>query len=214
MKRVSTSGNFYLSVLSGIDMSSVFTARCRWEKPVNTIQINGLAVSLAFHAFDPHLVIANESDMITYVTSCYWIPVCPCSCALQCVGLDQAEETKQILQWQPSRHEHNLAAHHQSGGGRNYPNRGRYVRRTPAMRPPRYSFGTLYVSSGRYDTAVSQLRPFSVQWSCTDGQCFPGLERGAAGLPRQRRDHRLETDWRDAHGRRRLSYRPCMGCPY
>ncbi|RDX50537.1 hypothetical protein OH76DRAFT_1512681 [Lentinus brumalis] len=39
--------------------------RCRWEKPVNTIQINGLPLSLAFHAFDPHLVIANESDMIT-----------------------------------------------------------------------------------------------------------------------------------------------------
>ncbi|RPD64751.1 hypothetical protein L227DRAFT_540999 [Lentinus tigrinus ALCF2SS1-6] len=39
--------------------------RCRWEKPVNTIQINGLPLSLAFHAFDPHLVIANEFDMIT-----------------------------------------------------------------------------------------------------------------------------------------------------
>ncbi|KAI0770609.1 raptor N-terminal caspase like domain-containing protein [Fomes fomentarius] len=39
--------------------------RCWWEKPVNTIQINGLPLSLAFHTFDPHLVIANESDMIT-----------------------------------------------------------------------------------------------------------------------------------------------------
>ena len=43
-------------------------ARCRWEKPVTTISINGLPMSLAFHAYDPHLVIANESDMITYVT--------------------------------------------------------------------------------------------------------------------------------------------------
>ena len=42
-------------------------ARCRWEKPVTTISINGLPMSLAFHAYDPHLVIANESDMITYV---------------------------------------------------------------------------------------------------------------------------------------------------
>ncbi|KAI0370082.1 hypothetical protein BV20DRAFT_1113337 [Pilatotrama ljubarskyi] len=39
--------------------------RCRWDRPVTTIQINGLPLSLAFHAFDPHLVIANESDMIT-----------------------------------------------------------------------------------------------------------------------------------------------------
>ncbi|KAI0327680.1 hypothetical protein GY45DRAFT_1327330 [Cubamyces sp. BRFM 1775] len=39
--------------------------RCRWDKPVTTIQVSGLPLSLAFHAFDPHLVIANESDMIT-----------------------------------------------------------------------------------------------------------------------------------------------------
>ncbi|EIW63818.1 ubiquitin-binding TORC1 subunit KOG1 [Trametes versicolor FP-101664 SS1] len=39
--------------------------RCRWDRPVTTIQINGLPLSLAFHAFDPHLVIANESDMVT-----------------------------------------------------------------------------------------------------------------------------------------------------
>ena len=32
-----------------------------------TIQVNGLPLSLAFHAYDPHLVIANESDMITFV---------------------------------------------------------------------------------------------------------------------------------------------------
>lgn len=51
--------------LSLTDMST--TARCRWDRPVTTIQINGLPLSLAFHAFDPHLVIANESDMVTYV---------------------------------------------------------------------------------------------------------------------------------------------------
>ena len=45
----------------------ICTARCRWDKPVNTIQVSGLPVSLAFHAYDPHLVIANESDMITSV---------------------------------------------------------------------------------------------------------------------------------------------------
>ena len=51
------------------------TARCRWDRPVNTIQINGLPMSLAFHAFDPHMVIANESDMITYVS--HWDRRCP-----------------------------------------------------------------------------------------------------------------------------------------
>ncbi len=40
---------------------------------MNTIQINGLPLSLAFHAFDPHLVIANESDMITYVACHDWM---------------------------------------------------------------------------------------------------------------------------------------------
>ncbi|KAH9934060.1 raptor N-terminal caspase like domain-containing protein [Epithele typhae] len=39
--------------------------RCRWDRPVKTIQIKGLPLSLAFHAYDPHLVIANEADVIT-----------------------------------------------------------------------------------------------------------------------------------------------------
>ncbi|KAH9948210.1 hypothetical protein B0H21DRAFT_890681 [Amylocystis lapponica] len=38
---------------------------CRWDRPVATLQVSGLPVSMAFHAFDPHLVITNESDMIT-----------------------------------------------------------------------------------------------------------------------------------------------------
>lgn len=36
---------------------------------MTTIQVNGLPLSLAFHAYDPHLVIANESDMITFVAA-------------------------------------------------------------------------------------------------------------------------------------------------
>ncbi|OBZ68569.1 WD repeat-containing protein mip1 [Grifola frondosa] len=38
---------------------------CRWDRPVTTIQVNGLPLSMAFHAYDPHLVVANETDMIT-----------------------------------------------------------------------------------------------------------------------------------------------------
>ncbi|OSX66816.1 hypothetical protein POSPLADRAFT_1128660 [Postia placenta MAD-698-R-SB12] len=37
----------------------------RWDRPVSTIQITGLPVNLAFHSFDPHLIIANEHDTIT-----------------------------------------------------------------------------------------------------------------------------------------------------
>lgn len=52
-------------VVGDTEKQSREAPRCRWDRPVNTIQINGLPMSLAFHAFDPHLVIANESDMIT-----------------------------------------------------------------------------------------------------------------------------------------------------
>ncbi|KAI0829041.1 hypothetical protein BC628DRAFT_1362076 [Trametes gibbosa] len=52
-------------VLEDTHKQSLEAPKCRWDRPVPTIQINGLPLSLAFHAFDPHLVIANESDMIT-----------------------------------------------------------------------------------------------------------------------------------------------------
>ncbi|KAI0714649.1 hypothetical protein C8Q76DRAFT_795507 [Earliella scabrosa] len=52
-------------VIEATEKHSREAPRCRWEKPVTTISINGLPMSLAFHAYDPHLVIANESDMIT-----------------------------------------------------------------------------------------------------------------------------------------------------
>ena len=95
-----------------IDVSSIFVARCRWEKPVNTIQINGLPLSLAFHAFDPHLVIANESDMITYVPVTIGRLGGLLMGLCQCVGLDQAEETEQVLQRESAGHEHYLASPH------------------------------------------------------------------------------------------------------
>ncbi|TBU58181.1 hypothetical protein BD310DRAFT_879568 [Dichomitus squalens] len=52
-------------VIEDTEKQSREAPRCRWDRPVNTIQINGLPLTLAFHAFDPHLVIANESDMVT-----------------------------------------------------------------------------------------------------------------------------------------------------
>ncbi|KAL6307817.1 hypothetical protein BKA93DRAFT_767971 [Sparassis latifolia] len=38
---------------------------CKWDRPVSTIQVAGLPLTMAFHAFDPHLVIASETDVIT-----------------------------------------------------------------------------------------------------------------------------------------------------
>jgi len=38
---------------------------CKWDRPVTTIQINYFPAHIALHAYDPHVVVANETDMIT-----------------------------------------------------------------------------------------------------------------------------------------------------
>jgi regulator-associated protein of mTOR len=38
---------------------------CKWDKPVATLQINGHPLTMAFHSYDRHLVVANEHDMIS-----------------------------------------------------------------------------------------------------------------------------------------------------
>lgn len=40
---------------------------CRWDRPVATLQTAVFPAQLAFHAYDPHLVVTNESDQIMYV---------------------------------------------------------------------------------------------------------------------------------------------------
>lgn len=37
-----------------------------WSKPVKTVQTTGCPLSMVFHAYDPHLVVANEHDLIRY----------------------------------------------------------------------------------------------------------------------------------------------------
>ena len=44
--------------------NKVDTEHCRWDKPVATLQINGCPLTMAFHSYDQHLIIANENDMI------------------------------------------------------------------------------------------------------------------------------------------------------
>ncbi|KAH7886310.1 hypothetical protein F5I97DRAFT_1879356 [Phlebopus sp. FC_14] len=37
----------------------------RWDRPVANLQVNGIPLCMAMHAYDPHLVIINETDMIS-----------------------------------------------------------------------------------------------------------------------------------------------------
>lgn len=39
----------------------------RWDRPVVTLQVAGHPLTMAFHSFDQHLVVANETDMIRSV---------------------------------------------------------------------------------------------------------------------------------------------------
>jgi len=41
----------------------------RWDKPVSTFMATGYPLTMRFHTFDPHLLIANETDMIGCVVS-------------------------------------------------------------------------------------------------------------------------------------------------
>jgi hypothetical protein len=38
-----------------------------WDKAVTTLQFQGVPLSMAFHAYDPHVAIANEADIIRSV---------------------------------------------------------------------------------------------------------------------------------------------------
>ncbi|KAG5644146.1 hypothetical protein DXG03_009040 [Asterophora parasitica] len=44
--------------------SSIAEGR-RWDRPVATLQVAGHPLTMAFHSYDQHLVVANETDMIT-----------------------------------------------------------------------------------------------------------------------------------------------------
>jgi len=37
---------------------------CRWDLPVGRFAVNGHPLTMVFHSYDKHLVIANEHDMI------------------------------------------------------------------------------------------------------------------------------------------------------
>ncbi|KAG6334285.1 hypothetical protein ID866_4800 [Astraeus odoratus] len=39
--------------------------RSRWDRPVASLQVNGIPLSMTLHSYDPHLVVANDTDMIS-----------------------------------------------------------------------------------------------------------------------------------------------------
>ena len=55
---------------------SYATENNQWDKYVAKLQVAGNPLSMAFHAYDNLLVVANESDMIGYVSSASLLIVC------------------------------------------------------------------------------------------------------------------------------------------
>lgn len=39
----------------------------RWDRPVANLQVSGNPLCMTLHAYDPHLVITNDTDMIRFV---------------------------------------------------------------------------------------------------------------------------------------------------
>ncbi|KAK2464771.1 hypothetical protein APHAL10511_003189 [Amanita phalloides] len=52
-------------VISDTQAQAPLAEHCRWDKQVATLQINGCPLTMAFHSYDHHLVVANEHDMIS-----------------------------------------------------------------------------------------------------------------------------------------------------
>jgi len=65
-----------LSCLPAIDTDSIVADR-PWDKPVTTLQFQSVPLSIAFHAYDPHVAIANEGDIIRLVLQ---VGVTRCGC--------------------------------------------------------------------------------------------------------------------------------------
>ncbi|KAH7920933.1 hypothetical protein BV22DRAFT_765532 [Leucogyrophana mollusca] len=52
-------------VIAETQSQAIVAESSRWDRPVASLQVNGQPLSMALHAYDPHLVVANEADMIS-----------------------------------------------------------------------------------------------------------------------------------------------------
>jgi hypothetical protein len=56
-----------LSPLVLLLVAETVVANRSWDKTVTTLHVQGVPLSMAFHAYDPHVAIANEADIIRSV---------------------------------------------------------------------------------------------------------------------------------------------------
>ena len=77
---------------------------CRWDRSVATIQTASYPLTIAFHSYDQHVVIANDKDTIRYaVRMCLGRHHAHIH---QRLGLVQAKAAMSLLQRQPAGDEH------------------------------------------------------------------------------------------------------------
>lgn len=60
-------GELYSNWCLFLSLTECSTEDRRWDRPVATLQVPGHALTMAFHSYDQHLVVANETDMIRLV---------------------------------------------------------------------------------------------------------------------------------------------------
>lgn len=55
-------------VVKETEAQAPLAEKTRWDRPFGTFTVAGHPLTMAFHAYDKHLVIANEHDMIRCVS--------------------------------------------------------------------------------------------------------------------------------------------------
>lgn len=56
--------HFFADLNSISHLAFLYSDGRRWDRPVTMLHVSGSPLSIAFHAYDPHLVIANETDTV------------------------------------------------------------------------------------------------------------------------------------------------------
>ena len=97
----------------------------RWDRPVANLQVSSNPLCMTLHAYDPHLVIANDTDMIRFVR-CVLVNGSVLT-VLQRLGLVPTEAVELLLQWKSQRNRHNVVTYHQPRRRRNHHGRFRSV---------------------------------------------------------------------------------------
>lgn len=73
------------NTLNEITMSSKDADQCPWDRPVVNLPVGAVALNMVFHAYDHHLVVTNETDMIRCTLSYYLNQAYLTSCSIYSV---------------------------------------------------------------------------------------------------------------------------------